>query len=67
MALKITAQVVGGEAKTFESVGTVRDVMGRLGISENYKASVRGEPVELDEELEDYDFVSFSENVKGGK
>lgn len=67
MAANVIAQVVGGQKKIIDKeVETVGDVRTELYLSANYKASVNGEPSDSDsEELEDRDFVSFAEQVKG--
>lgn len=62
---KVTAQVVGGQAKVIE-VSTVDEVRAALGLSASYEATVNGEPADMEQELEDYEFVTFSEKVKGG-
>ena len=66
MAMNITGQTVGGQAKVFNDMDTVQDVMDALGLSGSYTATINGEPADLDESLEDFSFVSFSESVKGG-
>lgn len=66
MATKITGQVLGGTAKVIDEVETVRDVLAKLGISGSYTATVNGNPADMDDEVEDYNFVSFSPAVKGG-
>jgi hypothetical protein len=66
MAKKITTQVSGGETKTLERVETVADVRRELDLDDTYSASINGEPASDDEELEDYNFVSFAPSVKGG-
>ena len=67
MAIKITAVVTGGQEKVLtEEVGTVRDALTVLGLSDKHTATINGEPADLDEELEDYNYVAFSEKVKGG-
>lgn len=60
----VVACVLGGrpQRKEAETVGDLRDLMNLDG----HKASVQGEPVDDDYELEDEDFVSFAPSVKGG-
>ncbi len=65
-AKKITAQVLGGETKTFEAIGTVKDVYNQLGLTGEHTAAINGEPADMDSELNDYEFVTFSKSVKGG-
>lgn len=65
MAKKVTAQVTGGQTKTFDDVNSVDDVRLQLGISAEYTANVNGDPAEMSENVEDYAFVTFAEKVKG--
>lgn len=65
-ARNVTAQVLGGEAQVLNGVETVGDALEELGLDGNYTATVNGEPVDLDYELSDYEFISFSSAVKGG-
>ena len=65
MAKNVTGQVLGGRPKTFDGVKTVGDVMTKLELSGNYSATVNGEPATLDQPLKDYEYVSFTESVKG--
>lgn len=62
---KVQAQVVGGEIKAHEA-NTVGELMSKLNLT-NYKAQVNGEEVDNDYELSDYEFVSFSQKVKGAR
>lgn len=63
---KVTAQVVGGQAQTFDGISTVSEALSKLGLEGNYNATVNGEPADLDEELPDFAFVTFAKSVKGG-
>lgn len=65
-AKNVTAQVLGGEAIVLEGVETVGDALKELELEGNYTATVNGEPADMDQELEDYEFISFSSAVKGG-
>ena len=67
MGIKIRGQVVGGVEKAFEEADTVADVYTALELDGNYSASINGEPAEMNEELDDYAYVSFQEKIKGGK
>ena len=66
MADKVTAVVLGGSPRILDGVTTVGDVKGRLNVA-GHTANVNGEPAGDDFELEDYEFVSLSPSVKGGK
>lgn len=66
MAKKITAQVLGGQPKTFDGVDTIEDLKKKLTLGDGYAASVNGEPADDDYELNDYEFVSLAPAVKGG-
>ena len=66
MADKIRAQVVGGQVKDFDGVGTVQDLANAMQLEGNYKATVNGEPAEFTQSLDNYAYVTFAEKVKGG-
>lgn len=66
MADKIRAQVVGGQVKDFDGVGTVQDLANAMQLEGNYKATVNGEPAEFTDSLSNYAYVTFAEKVKGG-
>ncbi len=66
-AKKVTAQVLGGEAQVLDRCSTVEDAFEELGLDGSYTATVNGEPVDMDYELSDYEFVCFSPAVKGGR
>ena len=65
MANNIVAQVLGGEKKVLDGCETVGDVKMKLNAS-GYTASINGEPARDADELNDGDFVSLSQAVKGG-
>jgi len=65
-ARNVTAQVLGGEPTVLEGVETVGDALSELGLEGNYTATVNGDPADMSQELEDYEFISFSSAVKGG-
>ena len=65
-AKKVTAQVLGGEAQILDCVDTVQEAFEELGLEGNYTATVNGDPADMDQELSDYEYVSFSPAVKGG-
>ena len=66
MANKITAVVLGGNPVVLDDVETIGDVKARLSVT-RHTATVNGEPAENDFELEDFEFVSLSPSVKGGR
>lgn len=57
--------VLGGDPKRV-TADTVEEVKSALGLEGNYTAMVNGENADLESELVDEDFVSFSPAVKGG-
>ena len=65
-AKNITAQVIGGESVVLDKCATVEDAFEELGLEGSYTATVNGEPADMDQELDDYEFVTFSPAVKGG-
>ncbi len=62
---KVTIQVLGGEAKVVEGVSTVAEAMAKAGISGKYTASINGDAATLDSDVEDFEFITLSESVKG--
>lgn len=65
MAKNVTVQALGGQPKVIEAE-TVLDCFKSLNLNGNYTASVNGDAAAMDDELEDYSFVSFAQAVKGG-
>lgn len=65
MANNVVVQVLGGDKKVLDNVGTIADVKAKLGATA-YTAQVNLEPASNDYELADGDFVSLSQAVKGG-
>lgn len=65
MAQQVQAQVIGGSVKVFTGVNTVEDLREEMELPENYAAKVNGEDVPDDYELKDYNYVTFSQKVKG--
>ena len=66
MAKNITGQVLGGTAKANLEGDSVQDIYNKLALNGTYTASINGEPADMSDELEDYNFVSFAPAVKGG-
>lgn len=60
---QVQAQVIGGSIvqRTASTVGELKQQMG----VPNHQGSVNGRPVDDSYSLRDYEFVSFSEKVKG--
>lgn len=65
MATNLIAQVVGGQKKIIDNANTVAEVRAQLGLSAGYKGAVDGEPVEDSFQLQNGNYVSFAEAVKG--
>lgn len=65
MAKNLQAQVAGGNVQTNKSAATVAELAKQVG-AEGYIATVNGEPADLDQELNDYEFVAFAKPVKAG-
>jgi hypothetical protein len=65
-AKKVTAQVLGGESQVLDCCSTVQDAFDDLELEGQYTATINGEPVDFDQELNDYEFLCFSPAVKGG-
>ena len=65
--MKVDYKVLGGRPQEAEldEEATVGDLKSQLGLS-RHTASVNGNPADDDEELNDGDFVTLSEPVKGG-
>ena len=67
MAKNVQAQVLGSPVKTGLTVGTVGDLVSQLNLDGSYTAMINGEPADMDDELDDYQFVSLAPAVKGGR
>ena len=68
MAKEVIGKVLGGDPQTFSDVRTVEDVKHKLKLNgANYTAAINGDPAELSDRVNDYDQVTFSPAVKGGK
>lgn len=65
MQSNVIAQVLGGQKRILDGVATVRDCRSKLGLGNNYTASVNGTPASDTDLVRAQDFVSFSESVKG--
>lgn len=64
MANQVTAQVFGGEPKSFNDVKTVLDIKRAMSVP-NHTATVNGEAASNDTVLEDFAFVTLAPAVKG--
>lgn len=65
MANNVVGQALGGEKTVHDNVRTVKDVCERMKLV-GYTATVNGDQQAPDYALEDGDFVSLSQAVKGG-
>ena len=61
---KVQVQVPGGDIKQHEAE-TIADLKSVVGGVDKHQATVNGEPQDDDFELSDFEFVVFSEKVKG--
>lgn len=61
---KVQVQVTGGSIQQKEA-DTVGGLKSQLNLT-NYSAQVNGEPANDDQELSDFEFVTFTQAVKGG-
>ena len=61
---KVQVKVAGGTIQEKEA-SCVAD-LARMVHAEGFQASVNGEPVDGDYQLEDFEFVSFAKPVKAG-
>ena len=62
---KVQVQVAGGSVQQKDSGVTIGELAQSVG-AEGFIATVNGEPVDNDYEVEDYEFVSFAKPVKAG-
>lgn len=67
MANKVTAQVLGGQPQVLDGVETIQDVLEAMELGTSYQATMNGDAADLDDEVYDFSFVSFTEKVKGAK
>lgn len=65
MAKNVIGQVVGGQKKVFDDVSTVGDIRRNLGIGANYAGAIAGVNQPDTAPVNDNQYVSFSEQVKG--
>lgn len=61
---KVTVEITGSTPQTIEGVNTIADVKAKFN-KMNYVAKINGEAASDEDVLEDYQFVSLAENVKG--
>lgn len=61
---RVQVQVAGGsiQLKEADTVGELAQMVSAAG----YQATVNGEPVDKDHELQDFEFVSLAKPVKAG-
>lgn len=65
MAKSVTAVQLGAQPQIMEDMTTVQEIMDYFDI-EGVSIKVSGQTQSASYELQDYDFVSFGEKVKGG-
>jgi sulfur carrier protein ThiS len=66
MSKNIIVQVAGGNKQVLDDVYTIAQVKAKLSLSGNYTVSINGEPAQDSDDLNEGDFVSFAQSVKGG-
>jgi hypothetical protein len=66
-AKNVIAQVLGGDKDVVDGVNNVGDVREKMGIGNDYSATLNGSGVKDDATVRDGDFVAFSRKVKGGR
>jgi sulfur carrier protein ThiS len=66
MGKNIVVQVLGGSKQVLDYASDVADAMRQTNTSSGYTATVNGETAKTNDALEDGDFVSLSQAVKGG-
>lgn len=67
MAKNVQAQVMGRSIQTNLEGTTVQSILDQMDVSSSMTAMVNGEPADLSDSIKDYDFITFSKNVDGGK
>lgn len=65
MAKKVTVAVLGGQTKTYDDISSVDEVKSMLNLP-NHTATLNGEPVGNDAQLDDYAYIALAPAVKGG-
>lgn len=66
MANTITISALGAENKTLNNLDTVQDCANALNLGDKHSVIVNGAPADYDTQLNDFEFVAFGEQVKGG-
>lgn len=61
---KVFGQKAGGEVKEYDAM-TVGELREQMGVATNYSASIKGTPASADQELSDFDVVTFAPQIKG--
>ena len=62
----VTAVALGGQPTPVTDVETVGELAKKLNLGEGLQVKVNDEPASYDTVLEDYQWVTFGEKVKGG-
>lgn len=60
----VQVQSVGGDITKYDAE-TIAELKSQIGGLSKHQATVNGEPQDDDYELSDYEFVTFSEKIKG--
>ena len=66
MANTITVSALGAENRTLNNLETVQDAANALNLGSEHSVIVNGAPADYNTPLEDFNFVAFGEQVKGG-
>jgi sulfur carrier protein ThiS len=65
MANNVTAHQLGAQPQVLNGVSTVKDILTKFDLS-GVSVKINGKTVDENYVLNDYDFVSLGEKVKGG-
>jgi hypothetical protein len=66
-ANNVIIQVLGGSKIVSDDCSTVADARAKAGVSSQYQATVNDAEASDSYQLDDGDFVTFTEKVKGGE
>lgn len=65
MAKNVTAVQIGAQPQVLNGMDTIQDILDHFDL-EGVSIKVNGQTQDANYSLNDYDFVSFGEKVKGG-